>query len=181
MTSDRPSKGAPLSVGEARIVGRLKRLAPQRDALVVSLQPFFDDGGKLDRRAWTEAFDSSDPEAIVSVTAAVGIFESLVNHLMEMLRTASRLVQLEISTGPRKPSGPALVKAVQADGGLTADQADLLIDLYRLRNELQHASLDVQASEMYDGLLQLQGSLGRFAASYAAWLKSHDLDLFGER
>jgi hypothetical protein len=60
-----------------------------------------------------------------------------------------------------RPSGPDLFEAAGDDGGLTANQVDVLKRLYGMRNELQHASPGVQASEVYDDILLLTKTLGR--------------------
>ncbi len=169
-----------LSPDEARILERFKRLAPQRDALAVALEPFKGDGA-LDRREWARAFGSDDPQAIVAVTAVTGLFEGLVNHLMEMLHVASRLAGLQLAYGTDKPAAPALIEAVKDDGGLSANQAAVLLRLYRSRNELQHASLDVQADQVREDVLLLQKTLGRFAKSYVEWLERHDIRLLPDR
>jgi hypothetical protein len=158
-----PTTGRPrFDADDARIVRRFKRLGPQRDALAIALRPFRDDAGELDRRAWAAAFDSSDAAAILAVTPVTGLFEGLVNHLMEMLHAAARLVGLDVARGPQRPSGRALAHAVRDDGGLTANQADVLVRLYELRNELQHASIDVKADQLFDGIVLLQKTLARF-------------------
>jgi hypothetical protein len=132
-----------LDPDEARILERFKRLAPQRDALAVALQPFGDGKSKVfDRAAWRRAFASDDPETIVAVTAVTGLFE---------------------------------------DGGLTANQATVLLRLYRTRNELQHASVDVEADQIHDDIVLLQKTLGRFAKSYVEWLERHDIWLLPRR
>jgi hypothetical protein len=170
-----------LDPDEARILERFKRLAPQRDALAVALQPFADAQTTFDRAAWAQAFASDDPAAIVTVTAVTGLFEGLVNHLMEMLHVASRLTGLQPGKGADKLAGPALIEAVRSDGGLTANQATVLRRLYRTRNELQHASLDVEADQVADDVVLLQKTLGRFAKSYVEWLERHEIWLLPGR
>lgn len=63
------------------------------------------------------------------------------------------------------------------DGGLSAKQAKTLVRLYRTRNRLQHASLDVQADEMYDDVKLLRQALRTFVKSYVAWLAGHGLEI----
>ncbi len=174
------SRAPTLSPDEARILERFKRLAPQRDALAVALRPFLDADEQFDRVAWAKAFASDDPQTIVAVTAVTGIYEGLVNHLMEMLHVASRLAGLHFD-GEGKPAGPTLIEAVRSDGGLSANQATVLLRLYRTRNELQHASLNVEAAQVHDDVVLLQKTLGRFASSYVKWLERHDVHLLPAR
>lgn len=162
---------------EARLVGRLKRLAPQQKALLLALQPFSDSHGRFDRERWRSAFADPDPEAVLKVAAVTGLFNQLVNHLIEMLQVAARLRGLDISRGEEKPSTPGLLAAVRGDGGLTANQESVLKRLQGMRNELQHASPGVEADEVYDDILLLARTLKRFAQSHLAWLSSHDIAL----
>jgi hypothetical protein len=84
-------------------------------------------------------------------------------------------------SGDQKPSAPLLIDAVKADEGLTANQAEVLKRLYRTRNDLQHASLDAQADEVYNDIVLLQKTLARFARSYMRWLDGHGAQLLPRR
>jgi hypothetical protein len=171
MTS--PGRGPRRTPEEARLIERFKRLAPQQKALLLALAPFSDDNGQFDRDQWEKAFNSREPEQIVAVTAVTGLYEGLVNHLVEMLHAAARLRGLDVATGEERPNGPGLFTAVGDDGGLTANQVDVLKRLYAMRNELQHASPGVEADEVYDDVVLLTKTLARFAKSYVEWLKQH--------
>ncbi|HEV3093392.1 MAG TPA: hypothetical protein VGY30_02630 [Solirubrobacteraceae bacterium] len=162
---------------EARIIERFKRLAPQQAALKLATAPYCDDNGQFDRARWTEAFDSQRPDDIRDVKAVTGLYEGLVNHLVEMLHVAARLRGLEVVMRNDRPSGPELFWAAGDDGGLTSNQVDVLKRLYGMRNDLQHASPGVQASEVYDDILLLTKTLGRFAKSYIEWLQRHDISV----
>jgi hypothetical protein len=162
---------------EARLIERFRRLAPQRDALKLALRPFTDDGGSFDRAAWARAFESPDPTDIVAVTAVTGLYEGLVNHLVEMLHVAARLRGLDAARAADKPSGPALFAAVREDGGLTASKEQVLTRLYATRNELQHASLNVEAGQVFDDVVLLGKTLAGFAATYVVWLERHGIAL----
>ena len=162
---------------EARLVERFKRLGPQQAAFKLALRPFCDDTGAFDRRLWAEAFTSSEPERIVTVTAATGLYVGLVNHLIEMLQVAARLRGLEVARRDKKPEAPVLLAAVREDGGLTDNQVTVLKRLYATRNELQHSSPGVEAGEIYDEFALLPKTLGRFATSYLEWLQRHGVDL----
>jgi uncharacterized protein YutE (UPF0331/DUF86 family) len=163
------------SPDEARVLARLKRLAPQRRALALALQPFSDESGQFELRRWETAFASDDAQDIYRVFGATGAYQTLVNHLVEMLHGGARLVGLDVARDDHRASAPRLIDAVKEDGGLTANQAEVLKGLYRTRNDLQHASLDVQADEVYDEIVLLQKTLARFATSYVRWLDGHDI------
>jgi hypothetical protein len=162
---------------EARLIERFKRLAPQHDALKLAFAPFCDESGNFDRVAWVAAFESREPASIRDVKAVTGLYEGLVNHLVEMLYVAARLRGLEAAMGRDRPTGPELFAAVCADKGLTAHQATVLKRLYGMRNELQHASPGVAAEEVYDEIVLLTKTLARFAKSYVTWLQRHDIPL----
>jgi hypothetical protein len=66
---------------------------------------------------------------------------------------------------------------VRGDGGLTANQAEVLIRLNRTRNRLQHASFDVQADEMHADTELLLKTLKRLVTSYVKWLAGHGIQL----
>ena len=162
---------------EARLIERFKRLAPQRDALKLALRPFTDDSGSFDRAAWVRAFESPDPADIVAVTAVTGLYEGLVNHLVEMLHVAARLRGLDAVRAEHKPSGPTLFAAVREDGGLTASKEQVLTRLYATRNELQHASPSVEAGQVFDDVILLGKTLASFATSYVTWLERQGIAL----
>lgn len=165
------------TVDETRLVERFTRLAPQRDALKLALAPFSDENGNFDRARWATAFDSRDPASIRDVKAVTGLYEGLVNHLVEMLYIAARLRGLEVGTREQRPTGPELFAAVREDNGLTSHQATMLKRLYTTRNELQHASPGVSAEDVYDEIVLLSKTLARFANSYLQWLERNGLSL----
>ncbi|MHB8491837.1 MAG: hypothetical protein ACYDA6_06455 [Solirubrobacteraceae bacterium] len=185
MTDRTDSASAPeprrLSPEEARIVARFKRLGPQQRALALALRPFTGDQGNFDRVAWAQGFGSDDPEVIYRVIGVTGSFQSIVNHMIEMLHIGARLAGLAVTAGPEKPSAPSLIAAVKEDRGLTANQAEVLTRLYRTRNDLQHASLDVQADQVYEDVALLRKTLARFAKSYVVWMERHHVHLLPGR
>lgn len=144
---------------------------------MLALAPFNDEHGRFDRALWAKAFDSQEPADIRDVKAVTGLYEGLVNHLVEMLFVAARLRGLEIAVQDDRPSGPALFDAVRDDGGLTANQTEVLKRLYGMRNELQHASPGVQADEVREEIVLLVKTLGRFAKSYLGWLERHGISI----
>lgn len=169
-------RGGNDEVSEARIRDRFRRLGPQSKAVGLALKPFEDDDGTFDREKWEAAFESPEPEDILAVTAVTGLYEGIVNHLIEMLQIGGALVRLDVSTGDERPKAPALIRAVRDDGGLSHDQADSL-RLYRMRNKLQHTSLDVQADQIHDDIELLRRALGVFAKRYVKWLAEHGIEL----
>jgi len=172
----RPRRRSP---DEARVIERFKRLGPQRQALTLALQKFTDSSGQVDRDAWADAFSqtTADPQTIVDVKAVTGLYEGLVNHLVEMLRAAARARGLAVVQGDQRPNGPELFAAVSADGGLTPNQVDVLRRLYQMRNELQHSSPGVDGAEVLADIELLQKTLARFVKSYIEWLKRQGIAL----
>lgn len=164
----------------ARIRTRFKRLGPQQRALIVAIRPFNDDQGRFDQGKWEEAFTSSDPETIHQVVGVTGTFERLVNHLNGMLSAGARLAQLSLPSEQGPPSNPAIINAVKDDGGLTANQADVLVRLNRTRNDLQHASFEVHANELHADIELLQKTLKRLVTSYVRWLENHGIELLSK-
>ena len=172
----RPRRRSP---DEARVIERFKRLAPQLQALTLALQKFSDESGQVDRSAWAEAFSqtTADPQTIVNVKAVTGLYEGLVNHLVEMMQSAARARGLAVVKGEVRPNGPELFAAVHDDGGITSSQVDVLRRLYQMRNQLQHASPGVDAAQVLDDIELLQKTLARFVKSYVLWLERHGITL----
>lgn len=139
--------------------------------------PFSADDGQFDRVRWIEAFESGAPADIVAVKAVTGLYEGLVNHLVEMLHVAAKLRGLDVARRERRPTGPELFAAVAADGGLTDKQVEVLGRLYGVRNELQHASPGIEGGEVHDAVVLLTKTLGRFVRSYLGWLQRHGIEV----
>lgn len=173
-TPGRPRRHTP---DEARLLERFKRLSPQVEALRLACTPFSGRGGQFDRLRWIEAFESGAPADIVAVKAVTGLYEGLVNHLVEMLHVAARLRGLEVARREQRPTGPELFAAVAADGGLSENQVEVIGRLYGIRNELQHASPGIEGGEVHDAVVLLTKTLGRFARSYLVWLKRNGIEL----
>jgi hypothetical protein len=49
--------------------------------------------------------------------------------------------------------------------------------LHGTRNELQHASLDVQADDVHAAVELLDKTIGRLATSYVTWLDRYDVQI----
>lgn len=175
--AERAARRRRRTVDETRLVERFTRLAPQRDALKLALRPFSNENGNFDRARWAAAFDSRDPASIRDVKAVTGLYEGLVNHLVEMLHIAARLRGLEVSKREERPTGPELFAAAREDNGLTSHQVTVLKRLYAMRNELQHASPGVAAEDVYEEIVLLSKTLARFAKSYLEWLERNGLSL----
>ncbi len=162
---------------EARVIERFKRLAPQQKALLLAVLPFSDDDGSFHAGEWAAAFSSQEPQIIVQVKAATGLYEGIVNHLVEMLHAGAKLRGLDIARRDTRPTGPELFDAVAQDGGLTPSQVETLKRLYAVRNELQHASPGVEAREVYDAIRTLLKTLKGFVRSYVGWQERHGITL----
>jgi FAD/FMN-containing dehydrogenase len=180
---EEPARAVPVrrqSPDEARILARLKRLAPQQRALALALRPFSDDTGRFDPRRWERAFASDDAEDIYHVFGVPAPIRRS-STILSMLHVGARIAGLDVARAQEKPSAPLLIDAVKDDKGLTANQAEVLKRLYRTRNDLQHASLDAQADDVYDDIVLLQKTLARFAKSYVQWLEGHGAQLLPRR
>jgi hypothetical protein len=166
---------------ESRIRQRLTRLSAQRKALQLAVARYADEEGRFELARWTEAFDSPKPEIINQVVEVTGGYQMLVNHLVEMLRTGSKLAGLDVLRGEHAPSGPDLIAAVRDDGCFTQKQAEVLTELYRTRNRLQHASPDIQADEVHEQVTVLLRSVPRLLTGFVTWMSRHDVELLPER
>jgi hypothetical protein len=162
---------------ESRIRQRLTRMSAQRKALQLAVARYADEEGNFDLNRWTEAFESSKPETINQVVEVIGGYQMLVNHLVEMLRTGTKLAGLEVARREYAPSGPELIAAVREDGSFTQNQAEVLTELYRTRNRLQHASPDIQADEVHEQVALLLRTVPRLLTSFVTWMSRHDVEL----
>lgn len=77
----------------------------------------------------------------------------------------------------RRPHAEQVFNAVADDGGLTADQAALLNELYGLEGRLEHASPDVDAEEVRVAVERLRDALPGLIDGVRAWLERHGVEL----
>jgi hypothetical protein len=105
-----------------------------------------------------------------------GDHSAILNAYVEILRASagSRLLGL---LPYRRPHAEQVFKAVAADAGLTEIQARLLNELYVLEGRLEHASPDVDAEEIRDGIERLRQALPGLIESTDAWLRRHGIEL----
>jgi hypothetical protein len=155
-----------------RIDAKLERLAAQRNALRRALKQFGED---FDATAWTESFNSSDPDDINCVFAVTGGYLAIVNNTAEAVRAGARLVGVKPT--PRLPGISGILDGIRADGGLTSRQAETFGELYRTRNGLQHSSPAIEADEVHRQVRRLLRHLPGFVKSFLAWLAKHDVEL----
>jgi hypothetical protein len=166
-----------LQAEEARLARLCKSIRKHRAGLDFAVEESF--GGELDRKAWREAFESSDPHDTIRTMAVTGSYSAIVNASVEILKTAagSRLIGL---LPHRRPHADQVFAEVQNDGGLTAKQISLLNESYVLEGRLEHASPDVDAEEVREQVERFRAELPRLIESIHTWLKSYGIT-FGER
>jgi uncharacterized protein YutE (UPF0331/DUF86 family) len=155
-----------------RMAAKLKRLPAQRRALNAAIRAFGDD---FDRIAWRAAFMSEEVLDINRVLQVTGGYLILVNNTVEAVKIGAALAGLTPAEGRRGASG--MIEAVRKDGGVSREQAETFISLYATRNLLQHASTDVEASELHGQVRLLLRSLPGFVRSYVSWLARHGVEL----
>jgi hypothetical protein len=100
----------------------------------------------------------------------------VLNAYVEILRASagSRLIGL---LPYRRPHAEQVFKALAADKGLTEAQATLLNELYVLEGRLEHASPDVDAEEVRDGIERLRQALPTLIETTHTWLRRHGIEL----
>jgi hypothetical protein len=151
---------------------RLRRLAVDFRALKAATDEHF--GPDFDPMAWSAAFDSPDPKDVNRVAPVISAFERIVNGLVESARSGL------VAGGVARPAGsPETVRhdleAVRDDGGLTDRQCDLLVDLSRTRNDLQHDYIDVSADDVRAAVRRLETNLPALTKALNAWFKRYDV------
>jgi hypothetical protein len=104
-----------------------------------------------------------------------GDHSAMLNAYVEILRASagSRLIGL---LPHRRPHAEQVFKAVAADQGLTEAQATLLHELYLLEGRLEHASPDVDAEEVRNGIEQLHQALPALIENTHTWLRRHGIE-----
>lgn len=178
--SRRPERGehrqevprAVVEVERQHIRARLRRLVVDTRALKAAVEDEF--GPDLDRDRWAAMFGSDDPRDVNKMAAVIGAYERIVNGLVEAARSGLA------ASGVAQPVGtPASVRGdlerVRDHGGLTDAQLDLLVDLTRTRNALQHVYVDVSADDARDAIRKLRGNLPRLTRALNDWFTRYDV------
>lgn len=161
---------------KARLARLCKSIHKHKAGLDFAVEESF--GGELDRKAWREAFESSDPHDTIRTMAVTGSYSAIVNASVEILKAVAgtRLIGL---LPHRRPHADQVFAAVQDDGGLSERQATLLNHCYVLEGRLEHASPDVAPEEVREAVERLRAGLSDLVASVTSWLESYDI-VFGE-
>jgi hypothetical protein len=169
-----PKSEHALAAERARIGRFCQTIHKHSRALDLAIEHDFE--GKLDAAEWRRAFDSIDPRDANRTMVVTGDYSAVLNAYVELLKTSvgSRLLGL---LAHRRPHAVQVFKAVAADGGLTADQAALLNDLYTLEGRMEHASPDVDAEEVRLAVQRLRQALPALIESTRGWLSRHGVEL----
>jgi hypothetical protein len=159
---------------QARLARFIQSINKHRKALDLAIQEDF--GGKLDAADWRSAFESEEPHDANRTMVVTGDHSVILNAYVEILRASagSRLLGL---LPYRRPHAEQVFNAVAADAGLTETQARLLHELYVLEGRLEHASPDMDAEEVRDGIERLREALPGLIESTDAWLRRHGIEL----
>jgi len=163
-----------LVVEQARLARFFQSINKHRKALDLAIADDF--GGALDPAEWRSAFESSEPRDANRTMVVTGDHSAVLNAYVEILRASagSRLIGL---LPHRRPHAEQVFKAIAADEGLTVLQATLLHELYILEGRLEHASPDVDAEEVRDGIERLRQALPGLIESAHTWLRRHGIEL----
>jgi hypothetical protein len=161
-------------VEQARLARFFQSINKHRKALDLAITDDF--GGTLDPVEWRRAFESIEPHDANRTMVVTGDHSAVLNAYVEILRASagSRLIGL---LHHRRPHAEQVFKAVAADEGMTEAQATLLNELYVLEGRLEHASPDVDAEEVRDGIERLRQALPALIESTHTWLCHHGIEL----
>ena len=157
-------------VEEARLSRLCKSIHKHRAGLDFAVEESF--GGELDRKAWREAFESSDPHDTIRTMAVTGSYSAMVNASVEILKVAvgNRLIGLLPHC---RPHADQVFAAVHSDGALTEEQTELLNRCYVLEGRLEHASPDVSPEEVREAVERLRAGLPDLITNVIRWLGSY--------
>ena len=131
-------------------------------------------GVDFDRARWAELFESDEPTAVNTAAPVISGFERIVNSLVEAARSGL------VASGIARPAGTMEsvrndLELVRNDGGLTDGQLELLVDLTRFRNELQHDYIEVSADDAREAVRKLLSNAPKLTRSLNAWLARYDV------
>lgn len=109
-----------------------------------------------------------------------GDHSAVLNAYVEILKASagSRLVGL---LPYRRPHAAQTFEALVADDCLTAVQAAELNFAYAIEGRLEHASPDVDASEVREAIERLRRVLPGLVEAVLVWLERHDVWLDEQR
>ena len=163
-----------LKVEQARLARLFQSINKHHNALDLAIADDF--GGTLDPAEWRSAFESIEPRDANRTMVVTGDHSAMLNAYVEILRASagSRLIGL---LPHRRPHAEQVFKALAADKGLTEAQGTLLNELYVLEGRLEHASPDVDADEVRDGIERLRQALPNLIESTRTWLDRHGIEL----
>jgi hypothetical protein len=175
--SDRPPSAIDpnaLKAEQARLARFFQSINKHRKALDLAIKEDF--GGTLDPVEWRRAFESAEPNDANRTMVVTGDHSAVLNAYVEILRASagSRLIGL---LPHRRPHAEQVFKAIAADKGLTEAQVTLLNELYVLEGRLEHASPDVDAEEVRDGIERLRQALPSLIESARTWLDRRGIEL----
>ena len=158
---------------QARLARFFETIAKHRKALDLAIEENF--GGSLDPGEWRAAFESTQPRDANRTMVVTGDHSAILNAYVEILKASagSRLVGL---LPYRRPHAERVFEALVGDEGLDKDQAALLNELYVLEGRLEHASPDVDADEVREGVERLREALSRLVDSTRTWLARHGVE-----
>jgi hypothetical protein len=167
-----------LRVEQARIGRFLESMAKHRRALELAIEEGF--GGALDPAEWRRAFESDEPRDANRTMVVTGDHSALLNAYVEILKASagSRMVGL---LPFRRPHAGQTFEALVEDGCLTGDQAAELNAAYAIEGRLEHASPDVDASEVLEAIERFRKALPALMEAVLAWLGRHGVHLDEQR
>jgi hypothetical protein len=154
----------------AQLSKRLERLPFEHKALQLSTAHFGDD---FDLDEWKRSYYSFNPEEMNRVRQVTGGFNEILNHCTEIARvsvTAAGLLPAD-----RRPHAPTDYKAFQKSGGITAQRCSILIELNRVRNELTHIYVEVEAETVHRSVKVIITQLPGFTKGVVKWLRNQGL------
>lgn len=179
MTDGSPGLSAKaLRIEQARIGRFLESMAKHRKALELAIEEGF--GGALDPAEWRKAFESAEPHDANRTMVVTGDHSAVLNAYVEILKASagSRLVGL---LPYRRPHAAQTFEVLVEDGCLTPDQAAELNAAYAIEGRLEHASPDVDASEVLEAIERLRRALPGLIEAVLAWLGRHGVRLDEQR
>lgn len=161
-----------LRIQTTRLARRIASLELHCSGLERAVESF--GGQEIDAATWQRVFDSHDPLDVVTRNGVTGCYSAVVNNYVELLKAGAYLGGL---TTHRRCHAKDAIDAAHADGGITQSQAKHLHELFVFEGRLQHASPDVDASEVREAIELLRSEAVSLITAASCWLNRHGIEI----
>lgn len=151
-----------------RIAAQLDDSARQLGVLAVAMGRF---GPEFDPVAFAEAYESEELDLYERAKLLEGALTSVQGLVVQLSEDGARLAQLELRAHRRgEPRIAPTLEALAAVGVIARDAAKRLTDVQRVRNQVEHAYIDLPAKTVHRAVADLAQLAPEFLDGYGRWI-----------